>query len=153
MNTKRYLPFWTLSLLLLLSCAPSTMDYRPAPDPNLSPKKAKTIIRETILNQPGNYAPQSVLINDEILEIKKITTQGRGRRRSSTTDTTTVTLSSIGNIVFTRATIYYVVTIFDKENSEVYRVYTSLESQAKEFMDALKTVMVQRPSDKQQNGN
>ena len=153
MNTKQHLLFWTLSLLLLLSCAPSTMEYRPASNPNLSPKKAKTIIREAILNQPGNYAPQSVLINDEVLEIRKITTQGRGRRRSSTTDTTTVTLSSIGNIVLTRATIYYVATIFDTEGSEQYRVYTSLESQAKDFMDALKTVMMQRPSDKQQNGN
>lgn len=153
MNAKQYLLFRSLSLLLLLSCAPSTMEYKPVPNPHLSPKKAKTIVRETILNQPGNYAPQSVLINDELLEIKKITTQGRGRRRNSTTETTTVTLSSIGNIVLSRATIYYVVTIFDKENSEQYRVYTNLDSQAKDFIDALKTIMMQRPAEEQQNRN
>jgi hypothetical protein len=123
------------------------MDYRPAPNPSLSPKKAKAIVRETILNQPGKYAPQSVLINDEVLEIRKITSQGRGKRRSSTTDTTTVALSSIGNIVLSRATIHYVVTIFNKENEEQYRVYTTHESQAKEFVDALKTVMEQRKTE------
>lgn len=153
MNAKHRPLFWTLSLLLLLSCAPSTMNYEPAQRPNLTPKKAKAVIRETILNQPGNHAPQGVLINDEVLEIRKITAEGRGRRRSSITEATTIPFSSIGNLTLARATVLYVVTIFDRENAERYRVYTTLDSQAKDLIDALRSLMMQRPPEAPLNRN
>ncbi len=56
---------------------------------------------------------------------------------------TTVPLDGIGDIVLSRATIYYIVTIFDTNKAEQYRVYTSIESRARDFIDALQVLIRQ----------
>lgn len=81
-----------------------------------------------------------------MLEIKRIAAQGRerGRHRNIVTDRTTIPFDSIGDIELSRATIYYIVTTYDKEHAERYRVYTKLDAQAKDLIDALKTVTGRR---------
>lgn len=130
------------TLLLVVACA-STIKY--VPEPSESVSKAKLTIKRFLQEQPSKFVPTDIEITDNYV---KMTNQVESISLlfGGVTTTPTVTFiyySNIGEIKLYYKRGIYRIAVFDKGSTiERCKVYSTNESKAKGFIDALYTLQM-----------
>lgn len=128
------------TLLLVFACA-STMNYVPKQFQSVS--EAKLTIKRFLKEQPPEFVPYNIEITTDCLKTENYLIRGSVLAAGITTvpTITYVCYSNIGDIKLYFKKGIYRIFVFDKDSSVVRsKYYSSNESKAKKFIDALYTL-------------
>ena len=135
-------------VLLLLSNCMKRIHYFPDTS-SISRVKAKEIVKQVVLEQPGELAPIKVEVTD--LFVKMYATKSNQADGYTIPWNTVIHFNNIGEIrlgmVKKWSKKWYVIAIMDKNSKEKYAVYTAHEIKAKAFIDALSALKIKRMGD------
>lgn len=128
--------FFILTFFLISGCGASLVKYKPSDSPNI--QQALINLESTINNNPDGKSISLQFANERVM---KIIGRLEERRRKNT-----ILYQSIGKIELYNKRGLYIICIRDKKNKIDARLYTKSESDAKQLMNALHTLRMQKMS-------